>query len=77
VADRPPDPGSKGDTGVGPGREYPGIPRWVRVFAIIAAAVILAFVFTLVTEGPMRPGMPMDMPMQDSGGGHNPFDRGH
>jgi hypothetical protein len=39
---------------------YPGTPRWVKVFGIIAAAVILAFVFQLVTEGPMRPGMPGD-----------------
>ena len=45
---------------------YPGTPRWVKVFGIIAAAVILAFVFQLVTEGPMRPGMPG---MHGDGGG--------
>jgi hypothetical protein len=50
---------------------YPGTPRWVKVFAIIAAAVILAFVFQLVTEGPMRPGMP-GMPGMHGGGGNAP-----
>ncbi len=45
---------------------YPGAPRWVKVFGIIAATVILAFVFQLVTEGPMRPGM---LGMHGDGGG--------
>ena len=35
---------------------YPGTPRWVKVFGIIAAAVILLFVILLHTHGPHRPG---------------------
>ncbi len=65
---------------------YPGTPRWVKVFGIIATAVILAFVFQLVTEGPMRPGMPggggggndlsSSVTALGADGGHNPSDRG-
>ena len=51
---------------------YPGTPRWVKVFGIIAAAVILAFVFQLVTEGPMRPGMHGMPGMHVDGGGDTP-----
>ena len=35
-----------------------GTPRWVKVFGIIALAVVLLFVFLLLTRGP--------------GGGHGP-----
>lgn len=35
---------------------YPGTPRWVKVFGIIAAAVILLFVILLHTRGPHGPG---------------------
>jgi len=73
MANPPRYPDSKGetgdDTGVGTDRGAPtGTPRWVKVFGIIALVVILLFVFQLVTEGPMRPGMPG----MHSGGGNAP-----
>ena len=33
---------------------YPGTPRWVKVFGIIALIVILLFVILLFTRGPHR-----------------------
>jgi hypothetical protein len=41
------------DTSVGPGPEPPaGMPRWVKVFGIIAIVVVLLFVILLLTGGP-------------------------
>jgi len=31
---------------------YPGTPRWVKVFGIIALVVVLLFVFLMFTRGP-------------------------
>ena len=31
---------------------YPGTPRWVKVFGIIAVVVVLLFVILLLTRGP-------------------------
>jgi hypothetical protein len=31
---------------------YPGTPRWVRVFGIIALVVIMLFIFLMFTRGP-------------------------
>lgn len=31
---------------------YPGTPRWVKVFGIIALVVVLLFVFLVFTRGP-------------------------
>jgi hypothetical protein len=40
-------------THVGPDRPpYPGTPRWVKVFGIIAVVVVLLFVFLMFTRGP-------------------------
>jgi hypothetical protein len=33
---------------------YPGTPRWVKVFGIIALVVVLLFVILLFTRGPHR-----------------------
>ena len=48
------------DAGVGPDREATtGIPRWVKVFLIIAIALVLALVvsrFLGVQHGPSRHG---------------------
>ncbi len=54
MADPPPYP----DTGVGPGREYPGIPRWVKVSGIIVIVlVLLVVVMLLIGGGGHGPGM--------------------
>jgi hypothetical protein len=50
MADLPPSPDANGNTNVGPGRELtPGIPRWVKVFGIVALVLILLVVIILVT----------------------------
>jgi hypothetical protein len=57
MADPPAYPDSNGDTGGGPQRgSDTGTPRWVKVFGIIAAVVILLFGILLLTRGPHRPG---------------------
>jgi len=38
---------------------YPGTPRWVKVFGMIAGVVILLFIILLHTRGPHRPGRHM------------------
>lgn len=42
---------------------YPGAPRWVKVFGIIAAIVVLLFLILLLARGPHGPG-------RHTGGGH-------
>lgn len=59
MADTPPYPDSGNDTGVGSDHETTvGTPRWVKVFGVIALAVVLLFVILLVTgrggHGPSR-----------------------
>ena len=43
------DPAPGDDTGVGPGREYPGIPRWLKVSVIIIAIVVVLVVVLMLT----------------------------
>lgn len=51
--DHPPYSDSNPDSDTGPGSELaPGTPRWVRVFGIITAAVILLFLVLMFTRGP-------------------------
>lgn len=51
MADAPPDPNSNGDVGAKSGRETTEehMPRWVRVFGIIAVVLILLFVILHLT----------------------------
>ena len=53
IANPPPYPDSNSDTGddtrVRPGREYPGIPRWVKVSGIIFISLVLLFVIMMLT----------------------------
>jgi hypothetical protein len=47
-----PDTGG-GGTGVGPDRGSPtGLPRWVKIFGVIAAVVVLLVVIVLLISGP-------------------------
>ena len=48
MADSPayPDPGE--DTGVGPGCDYPGMPRWVKLSGMIVIGVVLLALVALV-----------------------------
>jgi hypothetical protein len=59
MADPPTDPGTGDDTRV-------GTPRWVKVFGIIAAAVVLLFVISLLIgggeHGPGRHAAPASVP---------------
>jgi hypothetical protein len=50
---------------------YPGTPRWVKVFGIIALVVVLLFVFLMFTRGPGGHGP------GDRGGSHDPSKWGH
>jgi hypothetical protein len=51
MADLPPYPGSNGNTGDDTG----STPRWVKVFGIIALALVLLFVILMLTgHGPGR-----------------------
>ena len=40
-----------------PGQERPRMPRWVKVFALIALAVLLVFVVVVLVGGEHGPGM--------------------
>ncbi|HKS44447.1 MAG TPA: DUF998 domain-containing protein [Amycolatopsis sp.] len=82
LTDPPLDPETATDTG------YAAMPRWVKVFGILLLAMILAFLITLITRGPHRPGMPgmrhsagttpTSSAVAPAGnGGHNPADWGH
>jgi hypothetical protein len=42
------DPAPGDDTDVGPSRDYPGMPRWVKVSGIIALILVLLVVVTMV-----------------------------
>lgn len=71
MADRPP---------------YPGAPRWVKVFGIIAVVVVLLFIILMFTRGPGGHGPGRHLPSGDAGGqtppsgvteGHTPPEGGH
>jgi hypothetical protein len=72
MADPPRYPDSGDDTGVGPDRESTtGTPRWVKVFGIIAAVLVLLFVIMVLTgHGPGRH-------MFGGLGGQTPLPGGH
>lgn len=55
MADPAPDPDSNSDTGVGPGREYPGTPRWVKLFGIVAIVLVLLAVIIIFILGHTPP----------------------
>ena len=55
LADPAPYPDSNSDTGVGPGREYPGIPRWVKAFGIVAIVLVLLVAIIIFIGGHTSP----------------------
>jgi len=55
VADLAPYPDSNSDTGMGPGREYPGTPRWVKAFGIIAIVLVLLVAIIIFIGGHTSP----------------------
>ena len=67
-----PTPGD--DTGVGPGREYPGIPRWMKVSGIIVIVLVLLIVIIMFTGvgGKHGPGMHGPGRHMGVGGEHGP-----
>ena len=89
MTDPPRYPDSNSDTGddtrVRPGREYPGIPRWVKVFGIIVIFVVLLVVAMMfIGGGEHGPGR--HTPSGDAGGqvllssvmeAHAPLEGGH
>ncbi len=70
MADPPPGPDTGDDTGVVPnGESTTGPPRWVKVFGLVALAVILLFVILLLTKGPGGHGPSRHTSSSDPGGG--------
>ena len=55
MTDPAPYPDSNSDTGVGPGREYPGTPRWVKAFGIIAIVLVLLVAIIIFIGGHTSP----------------------
>jgi hypothetical protein len=52
MADLPPSPDANSNPDVGPGRELPpGIPRWVKVFGIVALVLVLLVIIMLFVSG--------------------------
>jgi hypothetical protein len=52
MADLPPSPDANGNTNVGPGQELTlGIPRWVKVFGIVALVLVLLVIIMLFVSG--------------------------
>ena len=45
-----------------PVQERPGVPRWVKVFALIALAVVLVLVVVMLLGGEHGPGMHSSVP---------------
>jgi hypothetical protein len=61
MADRSPNPDTGDEAGARPGREYPGMPRWVKVSAIVVIGLILLVVVVLLVAtalGLHTPGGP-------------------
>ena len=61
------DPTPGDDTGVGPGLEYPGMPRWVKVSGIILIGLVLLVVVVLLVTTALGLHTPPGGP-----GGHTP-----
>ncbi|WP_299169066.1 hypothetical protein [uncultured Arthrobacter sp.] len=43
-------------------QERPGVPRWVKIFALVALAVVLGFVIVMLFGGEHGPGMHSSAP---------------
>lgn len=50
-----------------PGQSRPGVPRWVKVFALVALAVLLVFVVVMLLGGEHGPGLHSSFPVDQSG----------
>ncbi len=61
------DPTPGDDTSVGPGHEYPGMPRWVKVSGIIVIGLVLLVVVALLVGTALGLHTPPAGP-----GGHGP-----
>ena len=60
-----PTPGE--DTDVDPGRDYPGMPRWVKVSGIIALILVLLVVVMMVAGGGGQHGPGRHVPSGGAG----------
>jgi hypothetical protein len=68
MADPSSSPESNGNTGVGPGRELtPGMPRWVKVFGIVALVLVLLVIIMMFASGGSH-GPGRHIPFSDASG---------
>ena len=75
MAGQPPYPATGDDTGVrsdrGPTAVYPGTPRWVKVFGIVALVLVLLVAVIMATGAGGGHGPGRHMP-SGGAGGHTP-----
>ena len=50
----------------GSGGEYPGTPRWVKVFGVVIAVAVLLLVILMLTRGPGGHGPGRHLPLGDT-----------
>ncbi len=67
------DPVPGDDTDVGPGRDYPGMPRWVKLAGIIALILILLLVVLMVAGVGGQHGPGRHLPSGGAGGSSPPM----
>jgi hypothetical protein len=70
------DPAPGDDTDASPGREYPGMPRWVKLAGIIALVLILLVVVVMVAGVGGQHGPGRHMPSGGAGSHISPMTQG-
>jgi len=86
MSESPDHPEDARDIGAGASADAPaGIPRWVKVFAVVGLVIIVLLVVAMLVGGNHGPGRhsggeaapTMPVSATQPGGGHRPSDAGH
>ena len=67
------DPAPGDDTGAGTGRDYPGMPRWVKLAGIVALALVLLVVVLMVAGVGGQHGPGRHLPSGGAGSSTSPM----